>query len=245
MNNMYDFVLEDNYVLWEIDYSMLLHNIFPEISEYIHRLSGRYEKRTVFGMKLDNNWNYTNEFYYYNNNTKIQKVHYHDICDIWEIPQIIQNHFMFSFEYSDWWSIDFLDFYNTDWYSYRFDWKIIEPRNRYDFFWKDELDNWYTLLLSYNKNNIAILQYAKLFDRFLIKKGKVCISKKKLWYWIYLNRINYQGFILFLKLFKYDNKIITFFINNKYQRLNFDIWLDFKESNWKMEIVKTGFYGVF
>lgn len=244
INNIYDFVLKNNYTFWYINYLNILYDIFPDTKNQIMTLCKKYNNRIVFWLKKDNTWKMMQEFYFYNNNLDIPKVHYNEIYNIWEIPKKIKDHFMFSFEYDNLWKINYFDFYNVNWFNYRFDWKSIELRNKYNFFWKKNFNKWYRLLLKYTNNDLFILKYLKLFDVFIVNDGSICISKKKDGIWIYLNRVNFKWLIIFLNKHSYNKIITDFFSNKKYMYLNFDIWVDFEFEKWKYKIVKTSFYWV-
>lgn len=254
MYNIYDYVLQNNFVNKDIHYSDLLLEIFPNLSKEILYL-WTFKKRIVFWIKKESiTGKIENEFYIYNDHPEREFLDVEKIISRFNTKQrffplewILENNFMYSWTFNDTVQIEYLDFYfSKNHKNYRLQNGKIEERNYYSFFWKKEYMKVENLLLAYISWNSAIKKMLYIFSQYVMDTWTICIAdKKERWIWIYLNRIDMEWFKVFLNVFKYPENIKTFFLTLEKNDLNIDISFDIQEKNGKYFISKTWFYGVF
>lgn len=185
-DNIFDFVLEDNFVSKAPNYLYLLTSLFPNYQEELQILWA-YGKRIVFGVKLNKvTGDLEHEFYVYNNRLDCRPIHPADILKAFpindrllSIPNKLQNCFMYSWNFDIDSYIRYIDYYMPDAMSYRYDGGIISKRNHYSFFSKNNISQAENLLDTYTNSDSKIKDLLRVFGTYLVDTGKICIADKR------------------------------------------------------------------
>ncbi len=133
--------------------------------------------------------------------------------------------------------------------SYLFSKNAISLENFYYFFAPNtfEIDLIKEKILNSAMVDFRLVSLDEILLPQLTNCKKICTAFKSDCEAIYYSGINIEQFLFFLNKFNYQSKIISFIEANKHllDYLQFDVGFDYRMSADKLEIVKSGYYGVF